>query len=277
MKVCGYIRVSTDEQKINGHSLEAQKSRIEDYCRLYGLELVDIVSDPGQSAKSLKRPGLQSLLSRVENGEIQGIAISKLDRLSRSLKDWNFLVEQYFSGKANLFSVEQSIDTRSSQGKFFLNICFCFAEMERSTLSERVTQSLQHRKKQGIHCGRNGYGFQMKDGRLVPDEAEQRNIALAHLLKERGFSLDGIAKEFEARKIPSKRGGKWRPNTVRNLLIRSSRNFQFQGNPNEGGKAFWNHDEKVIIQNGAENGKEADDPRFQKQSVKPWPSASPKN
>src|SRR5579871_930657 len=110
MKVVGLTRVSTEEQAREGVSLAAQRSKIEAYCKLYDLELVELIEDAGQSAKSLKRPGLQKALAMLRKGEAQGLVICKLDRLSRNVADWNTLIDQYFGEKAGkqLFSVADS-------------------------------------------------------------------------------------------------------------------------------------------------------------------------
>ena len=64
MKAIGYIRVSTDRQAHEGVSLEMQTVKIKQYCELNDLELVEILSDEGISAKNIKgRPGFQKALS----------------------------------------------------------------------------------------------------------------------------------------------------------------------------------------------------------------------
>lgn len=85
VKVLGYVRVSTEEQSESGHSLGAQREKLKAYAALYDLELVEIVEDGGQSAKTLNRPGLQRALKILRNGEADGIVIVKLDRLTRSV------------------------------------------------------------------------------------------------------------------------------------------------------------------------------------------------
>ena len=63
MRVMGYVRVSTDEQASSGVSLAAQAEKIQAYCSLYELELLGIIEDPGASAKTIDRPGLQRVLA----------------------------------------------------------------------------------------------------------------------------------------------------------------------------------------------------------------------
>ena len=62
VRILGYVRVSTEEQGREGVSLANQEAKIREYCKLYDLQLVRIESDPGVSAKTLDRPGLESAL-----------------------------------------------------------------------------------------------------------------------------------------------------------------------------------------------------------------------
>src|SRR5262245_12352055 len=94
MKVVGYIRVSTEEQATSGQSLDAQREKLAAYAKLYDLELVSILEDAGESAKSLNRPGLQDALGRLRRGDATGVLIAKLDRLTRSVADWQALIDE---------------------------------------------------------------------------------------------------------------------------------------------------------------------------------------
>ena len=79
MKVLCYARVSTADQEENGVSLEAQQGKMAAYASLYGLEIVETIID-GESAKSLKRTGLQQALTMLKAGKVDGLLIVKLDR-----------------------------------------------------------------------------------------------------------------------------------------------------------------------------------------------------
>ena len=87
MVAIGYVRVSTDRQAEQGVSLEAQEAKIRAMATVQGTELLDVIVDGGESAKSLKRPGVERLLAVVNSGKVQAVIIAKLDRLTRSVKD----------------------------------------------------------------------------------------------------------------------------------------------------------------------------------------------
>jgi len=87
MKTVGYVRVSTDKQADRGVSLDAQAEKIRAMAVVHNAELLDIIVDGGESAKSLNRPGMARLLALVDAGEVDRVSIAKLDRLTRSVKD----------------------------------------------------------------------------------------------------------------------------------------------------------------------------------------------
>jgi DNA invertase Pin-like site-specific DNA recombinase len=223
LQVIGYIRVSTEEQAANGQSLGAQEVKLRAYAELYDLDLVEIIVDAGVSAKSLKRPGLQSALSRLRKGEAGGLLIAKLDRLTRSVGDWQRLIETYFSEKSDkqLFSVADSIDTRTAAGRLVLNVLLSVAQWERETISERTHDALQHKIRKHERCGKVRFGFDLADNSvtLIPNASEQDTIRVMQELRAAGKSYRDIAAELNARGIPTKEGRPWRHTSVKGILM----------------------------------------------------------
>jgi site-specific DNA recombinase len=220
-KAVGYIRVSTQEQATSGISLDAQAEKVRAYANLYDIELVDIVVDAGVSAKSLDRDGLQSALQMLDNGEADAILIFKLDRLTRSVSDWNTLIKDYFTNKA-LLSVSDQIDTRTAAGRLCLNVLMSVAQWEREAIGERTSTALQHKKAMGDHVGSPAYGYEMVEKKLVKVAIEHEAITLIEQLKADGLTLQQIADHLNAQNIATKRGGKWYPTTVKNVLCKAS-------------------------------------------------------
>jgi DNA invertase Pin-like site-specific DNA recombinase len=93
--VAGYVRVSTEQQAGEGVSLDAQRTKLHAYAVAMDLDLVAVFEDAGLSAKSLARPGLQAALALLEDGEAAGLVVTKLDRLTRSVRDLGDLVDRY--------------------------------------------------------------------------------------------------------------------------------------------------------------------------------------
>ncbi|MCE9605325.1 MAG: recombinase family protein [Planctomycetia bacterium] len=227
MKVIAYVRVSTDDQADNGVSLAAQQMKAAAYASLYDLTIVETIVDAGESAKSLKRPGLQRALTMLRSGEAEGLVIVKLDRLTRSVADWQTLIDGYFGEKAGkqLFSVADSIDTRTAAGRLVLNVLLSVAQWERETTAERTREALKHKIRNGERCGKVRFGFDLSaDGvLLVPNVAEQETIGTILSLRAKGYSFQSIADELTRRNITTKEGNaQWNPASVRGILQRQS-------------------------------------------------------
>lgn len=226
LNVVGYVRVSTAEQADEGVSLAAQRAKLEAYASLYELELVAVVQDAGASAKTLKRDGLKRALSMLDKGKAGGLVVAKLDRLTRSVADWQVLIDGYFSERAGkqLFSVADSIDTRTAAGRLVLNVLLSVSQWEREAIGERTRDALQHKIRNGERCGKVRFGFDLApDGKsLVPNRLEQRAIRLMRKLRDAGESLRTIAAELNERGISTKEGRPWLHTSVQGILARAA-------------------------------------------------------
>ena len=223
MRVIGYARVSTEEQAACGVSLSAQAEKIRGYCALYDLKLVDIIEDAGASARALARPGLRRALAALDRGEVAGLVVAKLDRLTRSVVDIAMLVARYFSERAggSLFSVADAIDARTAAGRMVLNILVSVAQWERESCAERTREALRHKAALREVYGPTPLGYRAVDGRLVVHHAERRALDEVRRLARDGHSLRGICAAMDAAGHKTKRGGAWRPSTVQAILRRA--------------------------------------------------------
>ena len=205
-KTIAYLRVSTDKQADAGVSLDAQQDKAKAYASLYDLDLVEVIIDAGESAKTLDRPGLQRALSMLKTGQADALLVVKLDRLTRSVVDLGKLIETYFTpGKAALLSVSEQIDTRSAAGRLVLNILASVSQWERETIAERTRDAMRHKQSQGEYIGGGApYGFELVNGDLVEDSFEQGVIHQARELRDSGLSLAAVAKELDRRGIQSR-------------------------------------------------------------------------
>ena len=227
MKVIGYVRVSTEEQSAEGVSLAAQEAKIRAYADLYDLELIEVIVDAGQSAKSLKRPGLTRALGMLKAGKAGGMVIAKLDRLSRNVSDFNSLIEGYFGEKAGkqLMSVADSIDTRTAAGRLVLNVLMSVSQWEREAIGERTKDAMSHKKSKGERVGTIPFGFDLAANGvdLISNEIEQSVIADIRRLKGEGYSLRSIAEELTRQGASTKKGkAKWSHMTVAGILNRAA-------------------------------------------------------
>ncbi len=228
-RAVGYIRVSTEGQAEEGVSLAAQRAKLEAFAIAADLELVAIREDAGVSAKTLARPGLQAALADLREGRADALLVTKLDRLTRSVGDLGSLLERYFAERFSLLSIADSVDTRTAGGRLVLNVLTSVAQWEREAIGERTRDALRHLKAQGVRIGGEALGWRRTDeldgeGRKVwaPDLEEQTTAARILELRVAGASLRAICAALVAEGHRTKRGGRWAPQTVAQVLARAN-------------------------------------------------------
>jgi len=226
VRAIGYVRVSSEDQVGSGISLDLQAEKIRGYAKLHDLELVEVVTDAGLSAKSLDRPGLTHALARLRSGDADTLVVFKLDRLTRNLGDWSSLIDGYFGerGGKSLASVSESIDTATAGGRMVLNLLMTVAQWERETIVERTRSAMTHKRSKGERLGQVPYGFQLdEDGRtLIRDPLDMHIYRGIKMRREAGETYRQIAASLNEAGVAAKRGGKWSHSSVAALLRRFS-------------------------------------------------------
>ena len=209
MKVVGYARVSTAEQASEGISLEMQGKKIEAYCSVKDWTADEVISDAGQSAKSLTRPGMQRLIAMVEAGQVNTVIVYKLDRLTRSVADLDRLVKLFERRGVALVSLQESLDATTATGRLMMNLLASVSQWEREVIGERTKEAMQHLKAQGKQVGRSGLEDPATVARIAEDRAQ-------------GKSYEAIAQGLTRDGIPSGRGGRWTAMSVRRIHLRKA-------------------------------------------------------
>jgi DNA invertase Pin-like site-specific DNA recombinase len=227
-RVVGCVRVSSQRQADEGVSLDAQREKLTAYAHAMDLELVEVVSDAGLSARSMDRPGLQRALSLLDDGHADGLLVVKLDRLTRSVRDLGELVDRYFAKRCSLLSVADSVDTRTAGGRLVLHVLASVSQWEREAAGERTREALDHLRTEGVRLGGEALGWRRGDRtndegrRAVEEIPEERETALlVRALRDEGHSLRAICAKLTEMNRKTKRGGAWRSKIVASVLRRS--------------------------------------------------------
>lgn len=220
MRAIGYARVSTDKQADHGVSLDAQAEKIRAMAVVQGAELVEVIVDAGESAKSLERPGLARVLELIDGRAVDVIIVAKLDRLTRSVKDLAELLERLNKRGIALVSVAESLDTGSAAGRLVLNIMTAVSQWEREAIGERTRDAMRHKKAKGEVVGTVPFGYQLAaDGeRLEPNSAELAIVAKIRQLRTHGYTLRAIADALNADGLTTRRRTPWRIQYVDSVL-----------------------------------------------------------
>lgn len=109
---CGvYVKVSTDDQRDNGYSIDSQLRMIKEYCEKNEYDIVDVYNDAGHSGKDLMRPEMQRLLKDIKSKKIDKlVAINiNIDKYINSLsKFYNISPITIEKDKLNLDELENN-------------------------------------------------------------------------------------------------------------------------------------------------------------------------
>lgn len=168
--VAAYVRVSTQEQKLHGLSLDAQKMKLTEYAEAHNMKIVEWYVDEGVSARKLirKRPELQRMIQDAEKGKFERIIFIKLDRFFRSVAEYHECMKRI--SPVVWTTTEEKYDLSTAQGRMLVNMKLTIAEMEADMAGERVALVNDYKLSTGQPLsGSMPFGF-----RIVTDENTHR-------------------------------------------------------------------------------------------------------
>ena len=216
-----YIRVSTEKQADEGFSLDAQESRLRAYCEAQQWNVCPghIYIDAGISGKSTDREQFQAMMQAAKLGDIKRIVTMKLDRLARNTKDFLQLVETLQGDGCDLVLIKESFDTSTPQGKFALTMFAAIAELEASTITERVMSGKSQKATDGGYNGAQcPLGYTYQDAQFAIDKNAAQTVRDIFGSFVNGQSMAEIARSLNAGNVKTAKGGAWYISTVKYIL-----------------------------------------------------------
>src|SRR5215218_3477141 len=233
-RVAVYMRVSSEEQK-EKESIATQDGFLEEYCKLYGHEVVGVYKDEAVSGTvpMRERPGGARLLADAKVGAFDVILVYKLDRIGRSLLVVVDAHDRLGDAGVTLRSATEPIDTSTPSGRLIFQMLASFAEYERGTIRERTQAGLHRAYRGGKQLGMIPYGYDIApDGTFVIVKDEARivaeiiaNIAAGATLYSEAERLNDEGVPSPGRKYrgkPRKYGSMWRASTVQGIVKRGA-------------------------------------------------------
>lgn len=125
-------------------------------------EKIITIVDNGFSGGNVNRDGFQKMMKLIRQGKVRKVIVYKLDRMSRSLADFVDILQEFKLHDVKFVSSQESFDTSSPYGEMIVKLLAVFAEFERTSIIERVTQAYAHRSEMGFYMGgRQPYGFEL--------------------------------------------------------------------------------------------------------------------
>ena len=217
-KLCGiYMRVSTEDQAREGFSLPEQKERLEAYCKFNGYKIVEYYTDAGISAKTGNhRPEYDRMLEDGKQGKINMIIALKLDRITRSTRDWETLMDYLEKYDINIAFVNDDINTTTANGKMVARLLTTVSQNEIERTSERTKFGLSGAIKEGHIPARAPLGYKHIDKKLVPDPLTKDIVIRIYNLYFEGLTYNTIAKLFNKEKVCGKTN--WKDTSILKII-----------------------------------------------------------
>ena len=218
IRICGlYTRVSTEDQAREGFSLPEQKARLEAFCNYNGYQIKEYYEDAGVSAKTGNhRPEFERMLEDGKQGKINMIVAFKLDRITRSNKDWEFLMEYSDKYEVAIALVDDRLDTATANGKMISRIMVSVSQNEIERTSERTKIGLDGAIKDGHIPHRAALGYKHENKKLVIDHTTKDVVIRIFELYHSGMSYQKISTLFNKEQVLGKTN--WRDSTIVNIL-----------------------------------------------------------
>lgn len=209
MRIGIYCRVSTEEQKTKGVSIDDQRKRGIDFCERNNY-LYDVFDDGGYSGELAveDRPALNSLLEKVYLDEIQGIFITDFDRISRDERVGFVIKKTLIDLKVKLFDTSGEINLNDETQDLLLGIKILLSSFELKKLRVRIKRSLERSVSEGRVGGGPliNYGFTKGENKMmIIDEIEADVVRYIYQLCIEGKGTKVIAQTLNENNIPTKR------------------------------------------------------------------------
>lgn len=220
---CGvYVRVSTDDQRDNGYSIDSQLRMIKEYCEKNDYDIVDIYNDAGHSEKDLMRPEMQRLLKDIKSKKIDKLIAIKVDRLTRNNYDGFWLLNYCEEHDVKIELILEPYDVSTANGEMIFGMNLVFGQRERKEIGARTKRAMEEMALEKIHPSRAPYGYiRNKDtGHLEVEPIEAQVVKEIFELCKKGQSTRNIATIMKDNNAYLKRG-KWASDRDYKILTNS--------------------------------------------------------
>lgn len=216
--LCGlYLRVSTEDQAREGFSLPEQKERLETFCKFKSYEIVDYYEDAGISAKTGNyRPEFERLKEDIKSKRINTIIALKLDRITRSIFDWEKLMTFLDENDAYIDCANDEVNTTNANGKMVSRLLMSVSQNEIERTSERTKVGLAGAIKQGHLPSQSPLGYKHENKKLVIDYSTKDVVIRIFELYYNGNSYQTISNILNEEQVLGKTN--WRDSTITAIL-----------------------------------------------------------
>jgi site-specific DNA recombinase len=218
-----YARVSTEEQVRSGYSLAQQTEALREYAAREGYEVLEEVTDPGQSGASLTRPGMDRVRDLVAGGGVSTVLAQDRDRFAREPAYHYLLKKEFEEHGTQLRSLNDRGDD-SPEGQLTDDVLDVMAKFERAKTAERTRRGKLRRAKEGkvIPGASPPFGFKYNAGRdnfVVDDETMQLVRRIFRIVGAEKRTMYAVKRTFEQEGVATPKGARyWNVSFIRNVV-----------------------------------------------------------
>jgi site-specific DNA recombinase len=223
-----YARVSTDEQARSGYYLAQQLEALRAYCEREGYEILEEVSDPGQSGATLERPGMDRVRDLVAAGGVSVVLAQDRDRFARE-PAYHYLLRREFEEHGSKIRALNDRGDDSPEGELTDGILDQLAKYERAKTAERTRRGKLKKARDGRILANNSvdYGFKYnatRDGYLVDEVAMSVVRRVFRMVGVEGMSIKGVARMLNQEGVkppgaPWSKSGRWGTTAIRDCIV----------------------------------------------------------
>ncbi|MFC1994468.1 recombinase family protein [Chloroflexota bacterium] len=211
MKAALYARVSTQEQVVEGYSIDAQRRAFSTLCDSKQWTRYREYIDEGKPARTediRKRPAFKEAIDDGISKKYDVLVVHKVDRFSRKLSVTLDNFDKLSKVGVGFVSIIEQMDFSTPWGKFTLSMLGGLAELYSDNLSQETKKGWAERRAQGLYCGAIPFGaMKDEDGVPVPDTQDRKiimdgkeyivhnyeGLTMAFNLVAQGKSIRGVA------------------------------------------------------------------------------------
>ena len=216
-----YIRVSSQDQFLEGYSLDAQERVLREYCDQKNYDVHGIYRDEGISAKDIKhRPGVMQLLADAKEKRFEIILIWKLTRFSRSLANLVVVCDELEKYGVMLVSYSEAFDCTTPAGRMIRNMLGTVAQFEREVISENVMLGMAERAQQGKPTCTYilGYDYDKETETITINQEETEQVRYIYQTYLQLKDIAEVAKACREKGYRGKNGGVPKPESIHKIL-----------------------------------------------------------
>ena len=170
-----YLRLSIDDTKKRGDSIETQKNIIENYVATApGIRIIDTYTDIDATGTNFERPGFQRMLADAQCGRVNCIIVKDISRFGRNAIDGGYYLEKHLPSLGVRFiAVTDQYDSNEPENGMLLPLMNIINESYALDIGRKVKAVHQRNIADGRYVGRLApYGYRKAPEdchRLVPD------------------------------------------------------------------------------------------------------------